>query len=194
MTLTETHPLEFFAPENASVLMLGSFPPPKAKWKMDFFYPNFQNDMWRIFGIVFFNDRDHFLTENKKAFHKERIINFLTHKGIAVFDTALEVIRHKGNASDNFLEIITPIDLKSTLEKLPNCRTLVTTGEKATETLRSQLPNLIKKPQVGSFVEVEFIGKSYRFYRMPSSSRAYPKPLNEKAAIYARFFKESGLL
>lgn len=191
---TEHHPLQPFLPENAKLLLLGSFPPPKPKWKMDFFYPNFQNDMWRIFGIVFFNNKDYFLTENKKAFHKERIIDFLTLKGIAVFDTGVEVIRHKGNASDNFLEIVTPIDLSEVLAKIPHCHTLVTTGEKATETLRSLFPNVIKKPQVGSFVEVEFYWKTYQFYRMPSSSRAYPKPLDEKAAIYAHLFKESGLL
>lgn len=191
---TEIHPLQPFLPGNATLLMLGSFPPPKAKWKMNFFYPNFQNDMWRIFGVVFFNDKDHFLAENKKTFHKECIIEFLMQKGIAIYDTAQEVFRQKGNASDNFLKIVTPIDLESILKKIPDCKTLVTTGEKATETLRSLLPNLVKKPQVGSFVEADFLDKTYRFYRMPSSSRAYPKPLDEKAAVYARFFAEIELL
>ena len=32
----ETHPLQPFLPENARLLMLGSFPPPRNKWKMDF--------------------------------------------------------------------------------------------------------------------------------------------------------------
>ena len=45
----EVHPLTLFAPEGARLLMLGSFPPPRERWRMDFFYPNFQNDMWRIF-------------------------------------------------------------------------------------------------------------------------------------------------
>ena len=44
----EQHPLEPFLPENAWLLMLGSFPPSKKRWSMDFFYPNFINDMWRI--------------------------------------------------------------------------------------------------------------------------------------------------
>lgn len=35
----ETHPLEPFLPENARLLMLGSFPPPRNKWKMDFTIP-----------------------------------------------------------------------------------------------------------------------------------------------------------
>lgn len=186
----EVHPLEPFLPDNAKVLMLGSFPPPRSKWKMDFYYPNFQNDMWRIFGQVFFNDKDYFLTEDKKMFGKERIIGFLSKKGIAISDTGKEVLRLKGNASDNFLEIVTPIALSNILERIPHCMTLVTTGEKATEVLRSLLPDLTEKPQVGSFVEAHFNGKTYKFYRMPSSSRAYPKPLSEKAEVYAKMFAD----
>ena len=47
MPVTERHPLEPFLPQNARILMLGSFPPPKARWSMEFFYPNWINDMWQ---------------------------------------------------------------------------------------------------------------------------------------------------
>lgn len=60
--VVERHPLEPFLPENARLLMLGSFPPPRRRWSMEFYYPNLQNDMWRIFGYHFFGERDHFLT------------------------------------------------------------------------------------------------------------------------------------
>ena len=63
----EQHPLGFFLPENTKLLMLGSFPPPRARWSMNFYYPNIQNDMWRILGLVFYNDKEYFL-ETKKAF------------------------------------------------------------------------------------------------------------------------------
>lgn len=56
----ECHPLEPFLPENAVLLMLGSFPPQKKRWSMDFFYPNLQNDMWRIFGLIFLRIRSIF--------------------------------------------------------------------------------------------------------------------------------------
>mgnify|MGYP002333336657 CR=1 FL=1 len=48
-------------PGNAKVLMLGSFPPPERRWSMRFYYPNRTNDMWRIMGIVFFGDKNHFV-------------------------------------------------------------------------------------------------------------------------------------
>ena len=52
-TLAEKHPLGFFLPENTQLLMLGSFPPPQQRWSMNFYYPNIQNDMWRILGLLF---------------------------------------------------------------------------------------------------------------------------------------------
>ena len=123
----ETHPLEPFLPGNAVLLMLGSFPPQKKRWSMDFFYPNLQNDMWRIIGIIFFSDKDHFLHPDKKSFDKERIIEFLNEKGIALYDTASAVRRLQDNASDKFLEIVEhvlepPIGGKSSFEY--NDRTL----------------------------------------------------------------------
>ena len=52
--MVEYHPLKPFLPANAKVLFLGSFPPPKKRWCMDFFYPNFINDHWRIEGQIWF--------------------------------------------------------------------------------------------------------------------------------------------
>ncbi|MDR1183054.1 MAG: uracil-DNA glycosylase family protein, partial [Bacteroidales bacterium] len=103
----EKHPLCPFYPDGARWLFLGSFPPKQQRWSMEFFYPNFQNDMWRIFGLVFFNDKNHFVDNSKKTFYKEAIITFLTQRHIAMYDTAEEVIRHKDNASDKELEIVT---------------------------------------------------------------------------------------
>lgn len=188
----EQHPLPPFFPVGAKVLMLGSFPPPRARWKMDFYYPNFQNDMWRIFGLVFFGEKDYFLTDDKKSFCESRIRSFLTGKGIALSDTACEVIRQKDNASDKFLEVVSVIDLDEALCRLPDCRAIVTTGQKATDTLLSLLP--AEEPKVGGYSTAVFRGRTLRLYRMPSSSRAYPKPLPEKAAVYGAMFRELGLV
>lgn len=49
----EYHPLIPFLPEHAKVLFLGSFPPQRKRWCIDFYYPNFINDHWRIEGEVF---------------------------------------------------------------------------------------------------------------------------------------------
>lgn len=189
---TELHPLEPFFPARAKLLMMGSFPPKRERWKMDFYYPNFQNDMWRIFGLVFFENKDYFLTGDKKSFCEQRIRNFLTEKGIALTDSGREVVRLKDNASDKFLEIIRTIDLEEALAQLPDCVAIVTTGQKATDTLLTLIDAV--EPNVGTYAEFVFQNRRMRLYRMPSSSRAYPKPLPEKALDYKKMFHELGMM
>ena len=134
----EQHPLGFFLPENTKLLMLGSFPPPRARWSMNFYYPNIQNDMWRILGLVFYNDKEYFL-ETKKAFSEEKAKAFCREKGIGIGDTAMEIIRLKNNASDNFLQVVTPLNPVEVLAKIPECEAIVVTGQKAMDTLIATL-------------------------------------------------------
>lgn len=188
----EKHPLEPFMPEGTNILMLGSFPPDRKRWSMEFFYPNWGNDMWRIWGLIFFGDKQYFEITTEKRFDRERIAAFCTERGIALYDTACEVRRLAGNASDKFLEVVTPTDLRSMLRRLPHCRAIVTTGEKATDTLIEQFG--CAKPRVGEYTEIEFEGRTLRLYRMPSSSRAYPLKLERKAEAYERMLREIGMI
>ena len=84
----ERHPFEPFLPANAKVLMLGSFPPQSKRWSIDFYYPNFINDMWRIMGLIFFNDKNRFVDVAAKKFRLDDIVDFCTGTGIAMYDTA----------------------------------------------------------------------------------------------------------
>ena len=131
----ETHPFAPFLPEKAKILILGSFPPKQERWSMDFFYPNFNNDMWRIFGLVFFGDRNRFIAADGKHFDKTRITAFCEEKGIALYDTAYRAARLKDNASDKFLETVEPAPIAELIESLPLCRTMAATGQKAAETV-----------------------------------------------------------
>ena len=148
----EEHPLEPFLPANAKLLMLGSFPPQKKRWSMEFF--------------------------NKK--------------GIALYDTASAVRRLQDNASDKFLEVVEQTDISLLLKQIPMCKAIVTTGQKATDIIREQIK--VKEPVVGTSEPFEFEDRIMRLYRMPSSSRAYPLPIEKKSAIYRIMFNELGLL
>ena len=98
--------------------------------------------------MLFFGDKDYFLEKGKKAFSRERLAAFLEETGVALFDTAMEVIRQRGNASDQFLEIVTPVDLDAVLKRIPKCKAIVTTGQKATDTLLAWLGLRILKWEV----------------------------------------------
>ena len=192
MSGVECHPLEPFLPAGARLLMLGSFPPARRRWCMDFFYPNFINDMWRIFGLVFFGDKEHFIDTVAKVFRKEAIVQFLTERGIALYDTACAVRRTKNTASDKDLEIVAETDLDALLAGIPECRAVVTTGQKATDVFTSRFG--IRPPRVGESAPFTFAGREMRLYRMPSSSRAYPMKVERKAEYYRKMFRAEGLL
>ena len=188
----ERHPFEPFLPENARVLFLGSFPPQPKRWSMEFYYPNFINDFWRIVGILFFGDRDRFVEARTKKFKLQKIKDFCSDKGIALYDTATAVRRLKDNASDKFLEVVEPTDVPALLRKIPICEAVVTTGDKATQTLCGLFD--VPAPAVGEYSSFCFDGRAMRLYRMPSTSRAYPLPIQKKADVYRRLFEDLGMV
>ena len=190
MSAVESHPFEPFLPEGAKVLMLGSFPPPERRWSMRFYYPNPTNDMWRVMGIIFFGDKQHFLRPG--GYDEAGIRQFATERGLAMYDAAVKVRRLKDNASDKFLEVVEPIDLFGFLDRLPQCSTVVTAGEKSSSIIASLTSTAV--PSTGSFVEFMHNGRTYRHYRMVSTSRAYPLAVEEKARKYAELFRSIGVM
>ena len=128
------------------------------------------------------------------------------------------VKRLRGNASDNFLKIIEPTDIPALLARMPSCRAVVSTGGKSAEQIASILdvpvpsvggsvPFTISAPSTFSALSAASVpsatstssdstasstsgvsSRTVTFYRMPSSSRAYPLSLEKKAAAYARIF------
>ena len=161
---------------------------------MDFYYPNIQNDMWRIFGLVFFNDREHFVSADGKGFREAAIRDFLGDKGIAISDTAHRIRRLQGNAADKSLQILEPLELAALLARLPRCHAILTTGELATCTLLALLPPDAIAPAIGKPGRAVLGQRTLQLYRLPSSSRAYPLALAKKAESYRACFAAVGLL
>ena len=172
---TERHPFTPFLPDGCRLLMLGSFPPGEQRWSMRFYYPNFTNDMWRIFGLCFYSDK------------LDLIVPFLNENRIGMYDTATEVRLLKNTASDKDLEVVQPTDLKAMVDSLPELTDIVTTGQKATDVLCSCF-DIKTQPEVGENVQFAFVDRTLRLWRMPSSSRAYPMKPERKAEFYSRMF------
>jgi G:T/U-mismatch repair DNA glycosylase len=213
---TEKHPFEPFLPKGARILFLGSFPPQEHRWCVRFYYPNWINDFWRIVGLIFYADKNHFCIQAEKRFDEAAIKAFCEKEGLAFYDTACEVRRLKDNASDAFLEVVRPTDVAALLRQIPECKTLVTTGQKATEVIAETFG--CEVPPVGGCIHIEIpdqvrddgrtigedaVGRetvmhggerashAITFWRMPSTSRAYPLALEKKAEAYRKLFEQT---
>lgn len=186
----ETHPWEPFIPERAKILIMGTFPPQSKRWAMDFYYPNRTNDFWPMMALIFFGDRDALRLPGSKDFDLEAIKALLTEKRIALNDTGFRVRRLMGNASDKFLEIVEPVHLDELLARMPECHTVATTGEKAAGVVASLTETPL--PRMGEMVAAP--DRALEIWRMPSTSRAYPLPLEKKAAYYRDMFHHAGIL
>ncbi len=189
----ERHPFPPFIPEDAKVLVMGTFPPKPLRWSMEFYYPNKTNDFWRIMGLVFYDDVARFRLSDG-TFDEQAIRSFLTEKGIALHDTGAAVRRLKDNASDKFLDIVEPVDLGALLREMPHCRFIATTGEKAAGVLASITSSPL--PKIGEWVETVWPAddRVLEITRMPSTSRAYPLAVEKKAEAYRLLFHKAGLL
>ena len=192
----ELRPFPPFLPPNTTVLMMGSFPPAAEKRAMEFHYPNFQNDMWRVYGLVFFGDAMHFQRVGEKAFDAERIKAFLAERGIGSCPGVRRAIRTHGNASDAYLKVVETVELPEILEKIPQCRRICTTGGKATEILLALLETeaRAKDFKTGATITARCGDRDLLVTRLPSTSRAYPMKLEKKAEAYRKFFVEAGFV
>ncbi len=186
----ESHPFEPFLPDDARIIMLGTFPPKPERWSMPFYYPNKINDMWRIMGLLFYADPNRFWDADKRTFLLPDIKRFLTAHRIALWDTAMRVHRLKDNASDKFLEIVEPIDLAALFAARPSIEGVITAGEKATSVIARMAG--VDVPKIGQLVDCTVAGHKFRLCRMPSSSRAYPLPLVQKAEAYGKMLVAFG--
>lgn len=182
----ERHPWPPFIPPGARYLFLGTFPPQEHRWSMPFFYPNRTNDFWRIMGLIFLGNRDALWEAEQGRFNLDAIKSLLNREHIALWDTGMAVRRLKGNASDKFLEIVEPIDLATLLDENPTISHIITTGEKATGVIAVQAG--VELPSIGAPVACRVGCHAVTLWRMPSSSRAYPLPLDKKAEAYKKIF------
>lgn len=185
----ESHPWEPFVPEGARVLIAGTFPPDRKRWSVDFYYPNPGNDFWRIMGLLFLGDRNALFDSGAGSWRLDRIKALMSEKGIALTDTARRVRRLRGNASDKFLEILEPLALDRLLETMPDCRAVVTTGEKAASVIAG-----LTGTEVPAMGAMTVASTGLEIWRMPSSSRAYPLKLERKAEYYAGLFRHLDIL
>ena len=76
-----------------------------------------------------------------------------------------------------------PTNIEQLLSQMPQCNHIMTTGDKATDTMMLSMPEGTVKPSIGHPSQAHFAGRDLYLYRMPSSSRAYPVSLEKKPKV-----------
>lgn len=148
--------------------------------------------MWLVFGLVFYGDAMRLVDSEHKTFRLDDIKALLSERGIAIYDTARAVRRLSGNASDKDLEIVEKTDIPLLLSKIPLCHDIVCTGQKSFSVLTEDYG--VPVPMMGEYNEFIINTRNLRLWRMPSTSRAYPMPLHEKARHYHDMMQQTGIL
>lgn len=187
--MIETHPFPPFVPDNARVLLMGTFPPQPKRWSMEFYYPNRTNDFWPMMGLIFYGDRKALCNPDGKTFNLDAIKALLTERGIALSDTGYRIRRLMDNASDKYLEILEPVNLEALMARMPGLRAIGTTGEKAAGVVATLTAT--EPPKMGQWVEGP---GGISLWRLPSTSRAYPLALEKKADYYRDIFLQAEVL
>lgn len=125
------HPISPLVPENAKILILGSFPSVKSREEM-FFYGHKQNRFWRVLAYVTDSPVPLTIEEKKKL---------LLANGIALYDViyACDII----GSSDSSISNVVPTDLKSILSEYTSIKAVFTNGSKSHECFQKyQVPVL----------------------------------------------------
>ena len=139
---------------------------------------------------MFFGDKNHFVRPG--GYDEQAIRRFAAERGIAMFDAAVRVVRQKDNASDKFLEVVEPIDLDGFLDRLPDCRTVVTAGREVVgDNSRNQRHGGAERR--ANMLNSRIVATSAGTTALVSSSRAYPLAVEKKAEKYAEMFREIGV-
>ena len=145
-----------------------------------------------MFTEVFFGDSDYLVDAANKTFRLKEIQALLNEKGIGIFDTATAIRRLSGNASDKDLDIVEKTDIPALLKQMPLCHDLVCTGQKSFSVITEDYG--VPTPMMGKYNEFMLADRPMRLWRMPSSSRAFPMKLPEKASYYRSMMLQIGLI
>jgi G:T/U-mismatch repair DNA glycosylase len=123
----EIHPEWDFDIPGMKTLILGNFPPHKKRWDYEFFYPNKQNNFWKVLAAI-----------NGKPLKEMRgVPAVIERKGImkklktGVMNIAGKVKRKGHSARDTDIEIIEYNDVLNVIKRHPELETIIIAGYSA---------------------------------------------------------------
>jgi G:T/U-mismatch repair DNA glycosylase len=121
----EGHPWEPFIPVNADKLILGTFPTAEGnRGAYEFFYPNPNNDFWRVLFRVAEKKMEDFRQAEPVQIRKQ----ILTDLKLGIGDIGKRILRQKESSKDDSLFPIEYTDVFSILDNHPTIRKIIITS------------------------------------------------------------------
>jgi len=120
----EIHPWNWYIPDGAKTVVIGTFPPTQRNWSFDFFYPNKNNFFWKIIARIAGCSLQH-LSGEEAVDERKEMLNRLK---FGVSDMGQIIRRKAGNSLDQNLEIVAYMDILKLLQENPSVRKLIFTS------------------------------------------------------------------
>jgi G:T/U-mismatch repair DNA glycosylase len=120
----EIHPWNWYIPDGAKTVVIGTFPPTQRNWSYDFFYPNKNNYFWKIIARIAGSPLRYFSGEEAVNERKDLLI----HLKLGVSDMGQIIHRKTDSSLDENLEIVAYMDILKLLHENPSVRKLIFTS------------------------------------------------------------------
>jgi G:T/U-mismatch repair DNA glycosylase len=120
----EKHPAWEYEFPGIRVLLLGNFPPHKKRWDYEFFYPNKQNNFWKILAAI--NGTPLKEMKGEAAVRERKAI--LKDLKVGVYNLAKVIRRKNDSARDTDIQILEYVDIFQVIRKHPKLRKIILAG------------------------------------------------------------------
>jgi hypoxanthine-DNA glycosylase len=125
----ELHPWNWFAPENSRVLIVGTFPPTTRNWSFDFFYPNKNNQFWKVIARILNTELEY--PAGELAVEERKMLLRKLH--VAITDMGQHITRSGNSSLDENLSVVEYMNIFQILDENPTIRKIIFTSSSGKE-------------------------------------------------------------
>ena len=169
------HPFNWFVPENATTLIIGTFPPVEKRWGFEFFYPNLQNNFWtilsKIAGTTLSTDKNVMVTERQHLLKKLKT---------GITDMGAIIKRLSPDSKDESLEIVKYMEILQILRDHPSVKKIILTSSSGKSSALGWFKGYLEKNNIAHVVpkgikplrfDIQFKNRTIEVHVLYSPSR-----------------------
>lgn len=195
----ETHPGWDFNIPVMKTLILGNFPPHRKRWDYEFFYPNKQNNFWKVLAEINGSPLNH-MTGNAAVEERKHLMQVLK---TGVLNIAHKVRRKGASARDTDIEILEYNDVIGFIEKHPELEIIIIAGYSAKNSTAKKFMEYLAKHKIkfkappeitaGAQFPLYVKNRTIKCVIVNSTSTAFPIKLKDLADQFRPYIKKGNV-